>query len=492
MRRSSLRTWLLFLSVIFALVLVGAVAVTTYFIVSEGMSRVAYDTAGRLARLASQEVNHRITEAQLDAAAQGLEGAARDAEAERQFLRAIPQLFRGGGVLDGEFAWYDADGEPFWFSDRSALVPSAEERQQALLSHHPTESRESRSPLTGFAAPARLGEFTVHVPVVLPTGAQAVLDVVYSPAKEEGVIDRIRAPMAALAFVAMIATVLMMQVAMGWVLALVNELRRAADSIDAGDLDIHLPEMGEHEVGYLARSINRLMDRLRRRSQAQTRFVADASHELATPVAGIRGYVGILRDWGGEDPDVRAEAVRAIDRESRRMARLINDLLTLIRSGREADFRAVRFDLNARVREVLAVTATRYRESGLEFVGPEEGQLAMTGDPDRIEDVLSILVDNAAKYTPAGGRVEVRTRRRRDVIIVEVSDTGVGIPAEDIPSVFDRFYRSDASRSKETGGFGLGLAIAKRIVETHGGTIDVQSVLGAGTMFTVRLPRSRV
>jgi len=116
----------------------------------------------------------------------------------------------------------------------------------------------------------------------------------------------------------------------------------------------------------------------------------------------------------------------------------------------------------------------------------------MMGDPDRVEDAISILVDNAAKYTSDGGRVILRTRRKRESIVIEVEDTGAGIPAEDLESIFDRFYRSDASRSKETGGFGLGLPIAKTIVDGAGGTIEVESEVGSGTRFTLRLPRGRV
>ncbi len=137
---------------------------------------------------------------------------------------------------------------------------------------------------------------------------------------------------------ALLIAILMMQIILGWVLSLVENVRTAAESIDAGQLDVHLPEEGEHEIADLAHSLNGLIDRLRRRAEAQTRFVADASHELATPVAGIRGYVNILRDWGAEDPAMREEAVAAIDRESRRMARLCSDLLSMIRSEEILDF----------------------------------------------------------------------------------------------------------------------------------------------------------
>ncbi|MBA4370468.1 MAG: hypothetical protein C0418_02685, partial [Coriobacteriaceae bacterium] len=328
-------------------------------------------------------------------------------------------------------------------------------------------------------------------PVELPDGSAGVLDVVYLPLREEALIDSVRVEMLSLGAVSTSIMVLVMQLGVWYVLRLVDQLRHAADAIEAGELDVQLPVPGNHEIAELARSVNSLIGRLRRRAEAQTRFIADASHELATPVAGIRGYVNILRVWGAEDADLRDEALRAIDRESRRMARLCSDMLSLIRTDREIELKHLRFDINARCREVLADAATRYIDKQLEFVGPEEGQLTLVGDPERIEEVISILVDNAAKYTPSGGDVSVTTRRRRDQVVIEVADTGPGIPEADLPNIFDRFYRSDSSRSKETGGFGLGLAIAKRIVRASGGTIDVHSVEGVGATFTIRLPRSR-
>jgi signal transduction histidine kinase len=221
--------------------------------------------------------------------------------------------------------------------------------------------------------------------------------------------------------------------------------------------------------------------------------VADASHELATPVAGIRGYTSILRAWGAEDPKVRDEAVDAIDRESRRMARLTGDLLNLLHADQGLVLKTEKFDINVLVRDRLAATASRWIEKDLDFVGPEDEEpLIMNGDPDRFEDVVSILLDNAAKYTPTGGKIVASTRRRRDMVELELSDTGQGIPPGDLPRIFDRFFRSEASRAAGEGGFGLGLAICKSIVDSMGGTIDVTSETGQGTTFVVRVPRGRV
>jgi two-component system OmpR family sensor kinase len=189
---------------------------------------------------------------------------------------------------------------------------------------------------------------------------------------------------------------------------------------------------------------------------------------------------------------VRAESVDAIDRESQRMARLTADLLALLHTEEGLTYQSVRFDINALVRERIAVTASKWIDKDLEFEGPEEEELVMVGDPNRVEDVLSILLDNAAKYTPEQGRVAVCTRRKKEFICFEVADSGQGIPAEDLPHIFERFYRSEVSRTSSAGGFGLGLAIAKGIVEGTGGSIEVDSEMGVGTTFTVRLPRGRV
>jgi signal transduction histidine kinase len=484
---------LLLVSVLFAALVVGGVALTTYVVVSDGMSAVADDAINNIAEDAAEAVSEEVTGAREGAGAEGLTGAELSAEANRRLLRQLPVVVGSGRLSEAEYALYGSALEPVWFSDERALIQGLDDtRVQALETGSAVqETVETEGVLKGLFGPASLGVFIVHVPVELVSGETGVLDVAYFPERERAVADAIRAPMFTLAVSAMLIMVIMMQTSMGWVLKLVDGLRKAADSIDAGNLDVHLPEEGEHEIGELARSLNRLIDRLRRKAEAQTRFVADASHELATPVAGIRGYSNILRAWGADDPEVRAEAISAIDRESRRMARLCSDLLAIIRDERAMELKNVRFDLNVRCRETLAAAATRYIEKGHEFIGPEEGQLMMMGDPDRIDDAISILVDNAAKYTPPGGRVMVSTRRKRDTVIVEVADNGIGIPPEDLPNIFERFYRSDTSRSKETG-FGLGLPIVKTIVDSIGATIDVTSQLRRGTTFTLRIPRGRV
>ncbi len=494
MRPLSLRGWLLIVSLIFAVLVVGGIALTTYVIVADGMQAVAYETTARVANSSFVVVKEAVAEGQLIAKSEGLSGPAAVAAATAALRERMPELLGRAGVSEAEFALYDPSGAVLWSSAKSALHPGlAEARRRAMATGILTRSQGAQGDLiSGLFSRARLGTSIVHMPVRLPGGATGVFDVTYVPDNEERVINAIRVPMTILALSAMLIMVVLMQTSMSWVLNLVDDLRRAADSIDANRLDERLPDEAENEIGALARSLNRLIERLRRRSDAQSRFVADASHELATPVAGIRGYTSILRAWGGEDPKVRSEAIDAIDRESRRMARLTNDLLNLLHADQGLRLRTERFDLNVLVRDRIATTASSYLDKDIEYVGPEEESLVMVGDPERTEDVISILLDNASKYTPQSGKIVVDTSRKRETVTLLVTDSGPGIAPEDVPRIFDRFFRSDLARSAGEGGFGLGLAIAKSIVENMGGTISVASTLGEGTTFVVQLPRGRL
>jgi signal transduction histidine kinase len=494
MRRSSVRTTLLVVSILFAMLVVGGIALTTYVIVSDGMQVVAIDTTGRLSSTAESVVREVAARAESQVEEKGLTGDAAAEEARQILRRELPDAISRAGVSEASFALFDEHLNLIWASREPTMSPAqVADRAAALSSGLPKRTVGGKGDmLSGLLTRARLGTTVSHTPVKLTGGTSGVLDVVHVPVSEERVIDSIRRPMAILAIAAMLIMVLLMQTSMMWVLGLVDNLRKAADSIDAGRLDERLPVTGNSEISELALSLNNLIERLQRRSEAQSRFVADASHELATPVAGIRGYTSILRAWGVDDPKVRDEAVDAIDRESRRMARLTADLLNLLHADQGLVLRSERFDLNPLVRDRIAGTASRWIDKDITFEGPEEDSLLMVGDPDRVEDIISILLDNAAKYTPEQGTVIVRTWRRRENVMLEVVDTGQGIPAEDLPRVFDRFFRSEASRAAGEGGFGLGLAILKSIVSSMGGDIHVSSTVGQGTTFTVRMPKGRL
>jgi len=497
-RFTSIRARVALLSILFAVLLVGGLTTATYFFVASGMADAAEDTSTRLAAVSTRVINRTVDEAIAEAEGQGLTGSTADEFVADAVLGGVPDAISRGLVYEGGFTMYARTaGDSAWRVAWSSDQPERELSAQVLL-ERAIDSRESVHEATGEGAllsgmytPVDLGHFVVYTPIDVPGLRAVVLASTYTPEREEAILNATRAPMTAVALVSLVAALLITAMTTGWTLSLVDNLRRTADSVDIGKLDVHLPEEGDNEVAELARSLNRVIDSLRRQNEAQSRFIADASHELATPVAGIRGYVNILRAWGAEDPALREEAVSAIDRESRRMARLCSELLSVIRNEEVAEYRQLRYDVNAVSREVLANAATRYMDKHLDFTGPDEGPLWLYGDPDRIEEALGILVDNACKYTPDAGQVRIVTRRHRDRVVIEVTDTGVGIPAKDLPNVFDRFYRSDLSRSKETGGFGLGLAIARHVVDASGGTIRVRSAIGKGTTFEVTLPRQK-
>jgi two-component system, OmpR family, sensor kinase len=494
MPRISLRKLLLAASILFSVIVIGGVLLTAYLILADGLQTVAFDVTERLAATASALVAEASSSTVATLNARGFRGSQLAATAQSDLDRQLSLLLGPSTIGGAEFALYNQDLEPTWSSSPAALNPD-QQAERARTRDTGTTTRTIGRPgglLDGLVFKARLATAVVHEPITLPGGQRGVLDVSYYPSTEEHAIDSVRVPMFTLAFAAMVIMVALMQTSMVWVLNLVDNLRKAADSIDAGRFDERLPDVGDNEVGALARSVNRLIERLQRRSEAQAHFVADASHELATPVAGIRGYTSILREWGAEDPIVREEAVEAIDRESQRMARLTGDLLNILHADQALTLKSEVFDLNTVVRQRLALIASRWIEKDLEFVGPEDESLSMVGDAGRVEDVISILLDNAAKYTPAEGSVFALTERSGDTVTVQVSDTGQGIPEADLPRIFDRFFRTEASRAAGESGFGLGLAIAKSIVDTMGGEIEVSSIIGQGTTFTVTLPRGRV
>ena len=215
-------------------------------------------------------------------------------------------------------------------------------------------------------------------------------------------------------------------------------------------------------------------------------FVANVSHELRTPLASIKGYSETLLDGGMEDQKTLREFLRVIDRHATRMARLIDDLLILSRlESHQMTIVSAPVD----IRDLVLTTAKGFEkqagDKGIRMAyGVPEGLPKVLGDRDRLEQVVVNLLDNAIKYTPSGGTVSVGARKSGDWVRVEIRDTGIGIPADDIPRIFERFYRVDKARSRELGGTGLGLAIVKHIIQGHNGKLQVESTPGKGSVFS--------
>ncbi|MFC3747046.1 sensor histidine kinase [Paenibacillus sp. GCM10012306] len=231
---------------------------------------------------------------------------------------------------------------------------------------------------------------------------------------------------------------------------------------------------------------------IRKAWDKQQQFVADASHELRTPVSIIRAHTELLLHHPGHSIERESDNIAVILKESKRMGKLLEDLLTLARSDSKQlelqcsllSLDTILLDLTKQFR-LLAVT----KEIDIDVTLQE--QLQFWGDESRIRQLLVILLDNALKYTPSNGKIEVTGKASAHHISVVVLDTGRGIPKEEIPYLFDRFYRGDKSRSRIDGGTGLGLSIAKWIVDAHGGTIRIESSSGMGTRFELHFPRKK-
>ncbi len=219
-------------------------------------------------------------------------------------------------------------------------------------------------------------------------------------------------------------------------------------------------------------------------------FVANVSHELRTPLTAIRGYVETLEDGAIRDAAKGPAFLATIAKNTRQLTNLVDDLLEISRlEGRTALPRRVRVDVGRSVQNVVDLLAPAARKKEQTLAADLPADLpAAEGDPDYLERAVANLVDNAVKYTPEGGTIRVAAARRDDGIVIEVRDTGLGIPPEDLPRIFERFYRVDKSRSREMGGTGLGLAIVKHIVQAHGGTVEAESAPGQGSCFRITLP----
>jgi len=232
---------------------------------------------------------------------------------------------------------------------------------------------------------------------------------------------------------------------------------------------------------------------LRRLERMRQDFVANASHELKTPLASIKAYTETLLDWALTDETVNVRFLERIDEQAERLNQLILDLLSLARleSGQEY-FEHGPLSLAPVV--VACLNSQRDRADAKELslsleLGDLNSQSEVKADEEAIRQILDNLIDNAIKYTPEGGSVRVTCRQSEEAIVIEVADSGIGIPRDELNRVFERFYRVDKARSRELGGTGLGLSIVKHLVQSINGQIKVTSRLGAGSRFTVQLPR---
>jgi len=268
----------------------------------------------------------------------------------------------------------------------------------------------------------------------------------------------------------------------------IRDITDTAKEIEVADLGKRIRESGTNdELQELARTFNHMLNRIQTGFEQQRRFVADASHELRTPITVISGYADMLDRWGKQDPAALEEGIGAIKSEAANMNGLIEKLLFLAKAdqGRQiVNKTAVAMEplIAEIVQETRLIAPDHHIELGV------NDSATIQADAASIKEMLRIFIENSIKYTPAGGKISIESRRDNGQLMITVQDSGIGIPEEDLTKIFDRFYRVDQSRTKATGGTGLGLSIARWIAEQHESTINLMSKPGDGTTVMINIP----
>ena len=260
--------------------------------------------------------------------------------------------------------------------------------------------------------------------------------------------------------------------------------------METGDYSTRVHTNSRDEVGQLAVAFNRMSAELELLETSRRDLVANVSHELKTPITAIRAHLENLLD-GVEEPN--AETLEVMLAQSERLGRLVEQLLDLskLESG-EVPLRREEVSLGPLVTQVMSEIEVASADRDVDVRSDLPDDLPpIEADPERVHQVIFNLVDNAVRFTPEGGEVRIEAHRHNGSVEVSVADTGMGIPPEALPRLFERFYRVDPARAREGGGTGIGLAIARSVVEAHGGTIRAESQPGHGSTFTFDLPVAR-
>ena len=269
----------------------------------------------------------------------------------------------------------------------------------------------------------------------------------------------------------------------------VDYMVREVHAIDEKKLNKRLSVNGNNdELSKLAATFNDMLDRLEDYFKRQNAFISNVSHELRTPLSVLKGYIELIDRWGKDNKDVLEESIGALKKEEQEMEILIERLLMLARGDNKTlNVNKKLFNVYELIAEIVRDAKVIFNEKNIEIFCDKT--LEVNADRNLIKELLRIILDNALKYTDIDGNIKIFAEEVDKNVAVIIKDDGIGIPEEEIPYIFDRFYRVDKARSKETGGMGLGLSIAKLIVELHGGSIEVRSKLNEGSEFKITIPK---
>ncbi|MFC6604975.1 ATP-binding protein [Ectobacillus funiculus] len=323
-------------------------------------------------------------------------------------------------------------------------------------------------------------------PVIWSDGSIVMLEVTESLASTYNSLKILKLVLTVASLVVLIPSFLAGRMLSNIILKPINSMIETMEEIQRKCIfkRIELKTQSKDELYKLGSTFNKMMDILAKNFEKQQQFVSDASHELKTPLTIIESYASMLKRWGMNDHNLLEESVEAIYSEAVRMQEMTKQMLML--ANHDAEW-------NLDIKEVNLVSLSKETSKLINVydqnisVYARYDRVIASADEQKMKQLLFILLDNALKYSTSS--IELHVGYENDHVFLTVKDHGIGIPKEDIPHIFDRFYRVDKARNRETGGAGLGLAIAKRIVDSHRGNIDVVSKEGEGTSFTVTLPK---
>ena len=301
--------------------------------------------------------------------------------------------------------------------------------------------------------------------------------------------DELMFPVMGAAFVALIISLIVAFWLARWIGEPLQQVVSASRKMPSAQAKA-VPLRGPHEVQELAQAFNEMNLRVQTSQKSQREFVANVSHELKTPLTSVQGFAQAILDGTANSPEAQKQAAQVIYDESSRMHRMVLDLLDLARlDAGTIDLQRSAVDLTTLLNSIAEKFDPQARVANVTIQVETTALPVITGDGDRLAQVFTNLVDNALRFTPAGGRINLRAIQNADGVQVEVADNGTGIPGDALPYIFDRFYQVDLSRpGGKHHGAGLGLAIVKEIVGAHGGKISVRSEPGMGSTFTITLP----